>query len=138
MFIWPKPPCLRGVLTHAKWEKWLSVEAAITAVLIFLNSSTRSEKAMISVGQTKVLLTARLVQIEGGFRYLQVQGVEKQDHVLAFVVLQTDFFELAVDDGGALEHRCRFLQTWNGHLEKLLEPNDTRVTLFNSYGHNAL
>jgi len=26
----------------------------ITAVLIFLNSSTRSEKAIISVGQTKV------------------------------------------------------------------------------------
>lgn len=42
--------------THqAKWEKTLSVEQATTSQLIARNSSTRSLKAMISVGQTKVL-----------------------------------------------------------------------------------
>lgn len=51
----PKPPCLRGVLTQAKWQKWLSVEQAISSQLMLRNSSARSEKAIISVGQTKVL-----------------------------------------------------------------------------------
>lgn len=42
--------------THqAKWENTLSVEQATTSQLIARNSSTRSLKAMISVGQTKVL-----------------------------------------------------------------------------------
>lgn len=46
----------RTFQTHqAKWEKTLSVEQATTSQLIARNSSTRSLKAMISVGQTKVL-----------------------------------------------------------------------------------
>ncbi len=63
MFILPRPPSFLGVFTHAKWQKWLSVEAATTSHWIFRNSSNRSEKAIISVGHTKVLKTkvARLI-----------------------------------------------------------------------------
>lgn len=55
IFIFPKPPSFRGVFIQAKWVKWESILHAITSVLIFLNSSTRSENAKISVGHTKVL-----------------------------------------------------------------------------------
>ena len=30
MFMLPRPPCFRGVFTHAKWEKCESVEQATT------------------------------------------------------------------------------------------------------------
>ncbi len=43
------------MLTHAKWLKWESVEAAITSVFKALNWEAASLKAMISVGQTNVL-----------------------------------------------------------------------------------
>lgn len=46
---------LRGVLIQAKCVKCESTLQAITSVLIFRNSSTRSEKAKISVGHTNVL-----------------------------------------------------------------------------------
>ena len=53
-----------------------------------------------------------------GFRrggYLQVQGVEEDHHVLALVVREADFFELALDDGGALEIRRWFLKAGDRH-----------------------
>ena len=40
---------------HAKCVKTESTDTAITSVLIFLNSSTLSLNAIISVGQTNVL-----------------------------------------------------------------------------------
>ncbi len=60
MFILPKPPCLRGVLTQAKWLNSLSVETATSSQPKVLNSSARSEKLIISVGQTKVLETKEM------------------------------------------------------------------------------
>ena len=39
---------------QARWEKWESVEQAIAEQPSASNSAARSEKAMISVGQTKV------------------------------------------------------------------------------------
>jgi hypothetical protein len=54
MFSSPRPPRLRGVLTHAKWLNWLSMLTPTTWAPSFSNSGARSEKAMISVGQTKV------------------------------------------------------------------------------------
>lgn len=56
IFISPRPPLLRGVLTQAKWENSESQEQARTAVLRPLKRSMASEKAIISVGQTKLLL----------------------------------------------------------------------------------
>lgn len=40
---------------HAKWVNFESTEHATTSVFIALNSSIRSLKAIISVGQTNVL-----------------------------------------------------------------------------------
>lgn len=51
----PKPPSFRGVFTQAKCVKCESTDAATTAASILLNSSMRSLKANISVGQTNVL-----------------------------------------------------------------------------------
>jgi len=53
----PKPPSFRGVFTQAKCVKCKSTDAATTSVSILLNSSMRSLKANISVGQTNVLQT---------------------------------------------------------------------------------
>ena len=50
----PRPPFLRGVLIQARCDSTVSQEQAITLVFNFSNSSTRSLKAMISVGHTKV------------------------------------------------------------------------------------
>lgn len=51
----PKPPSFRGVFTQAKCVKCESTDAATTLASILLNSSIRSLKANISVGQTNVL-----------------------------------------------------------------------------------
>ncbi len=48
---------------HARWLKWLSVEHATTSQLMARNSSERSLKAMISVGQTKVLETRQITLV---------------------------------------------------------------------------
>jgi hypothetical protein len=50
----PRPPSVRGEAIQARWVKWLSTEQATTSAPIARNSSTRSLKARISVGQTKV------------------------------------------------------------------------------------
>ena len=66
------PPSLRGVLIQAKWVYLESTEQATTLVLMSSNSSTRSLKARISVGQTKVLGRERYVLYSrmGGDNYL--------------------------------------------------------------------
>jgi len=43
------------LFTWTKWLNWLSVEQATTSQPMFLNSSTLSENAIISVGHTNVL-----------------------------------------------------------------------------------
>jgi len=53
----PKPPSFRGVFTQAKWVKCESTDAATSSASMLLNSSMRSLKANISVGQTNVLQT---------------------------------------------------------------------------------
>lgn len=53
--MFPNPPSFLGVLIHAKWVKCESVETPTTSQLMLRNSCILSEKAMISVGQTKVL-----------------------------------------------------------------------------------
>jgi len=53
----PRPPSFLGVFVQAWWVKWESTEQATISVLILRNSSRRSLKANISVGQTKVLIT---------------------------------------------------------------------------------
>ena len=46
---------LRGVLIHAKWVKWESMDTPTTSQLTSWNSVALSLKEMISVGHTKVL-----------------------------------------------------------------------------------
>lgn len=50
----------RGVLTQARWEKCESTETPTTSVSMALNSLSLSLKAMISVGQTKVLAESQM------------------------------------------------------------------------------
>lgn len=79
----PKPPSFRGVFTQAKWVKCESTDAATTSASILLNSSMRSLKANISVGQTNVLQTNIPITTHGRRRakviHLQVQWV-KEEH----------------------------------------------------------
>lgn len=61
--IFPKPPSFLGVLIHAKWVKWESVETPITSQAMLRNSCILSENAMISVGQTKVLKAEEMLSL---------------------------------------------------------------------------
>lgn len=45
----------------------------------------------------------------------KVQRVEEQHQVLAGIVLQLDFLEGTVDDGGSREFRGGLLELWDGH-----------------------
>lgn len=45
--------------------------------------------------------------------YLQVQWIEEQYDVFAFVLVQADLFEFAIDDSGAGKLRCWFIQSWH-------------------------
>lgn len=65
--------------THqAKWENTLSVEQATTSQLIARNSSTRSLKAMISVGQTKVLKMIKKTKKTSDCIYLLNKNMKNQ------------------------------------------------------------
>ena len=108
--IWPSPPSLRGVFRQARCVKWLSTEQPRICTPNLANSSARSEKAMISVGQTKV----------------KSKRIEEQQDVLALVVRQADLLERAVrHDGLGLEirsglldentHDHPFLSNWFGN-----------------------
>lgn len=44
--------------------------------------------------------------------HLQIQWVEEEDHIFAFVVGQRYVFELSVDDSGAFEDGRRFANLW--------------------------
>lgn len=153
MSILPNPPCLRGVLTleisekwmlisrlsiffcsksqsdtwfstyHAKCEKWESVEAATISQSIFRNSSARSENAMISVGQTKVLSNINKKHCKNLHRmyvyvykqlhkifHLQIKWIKKEHQVLSLVIIQADFLKLAI-------HYSSTAETWGRLLD---------------------
>ena len=98
-----------------------SVEHANSWVLILANSSERSEKAMISVGHTKVL--KKLNKKDCFYRCydcLQVKRIEEQHHVLALVVSQRDGLEVAVHDGIGCEvgRRLSNLGTSGRHFQR--------------------
>ena len=120
MFNEPRPPCLRGVLTQARWQKWLSVEQAINSQLILRNSSARSENAMISVGQTKVLQRKEIqcnecYTTQCAVKYLQIQGIKEENHIFSFVVFQRDFLELTINNSKPLENGRWFLDFRDRH-----------------------
>jgi hypothetical protein len=69
-------------------------------VPILENSSARSEKAMISVGHTKVLKKSINYFIYSPNEInVQVKWVEEEHHVFALVVGQRHGLEVRVDDG---------------------------------------
>lgn len=80
----PNPPSLRGVFTQAKCVKCESTDAATTSAPIVRNSSIRSLKAKISVGQTNVLQTNvqnyYLLNSPAHLQseYLQIQRIEEK------------------------------------------------------------
>lgn len=55
--------------------------------------------------------------------YLQVQGVEEDDQVLALVVIQADLLELSIDDSSALEAGSLLLQLGSHFIDYFLELN---------------
>lgn len=113
---------------------WESTEQATTSVLMARNSCTRSLNAMISVGQTNVLQKEKNNNKQTLLRknilcqsttpatqrkrlcnmclrcYSQVQGIEEEDEIFAFVVGQLQLLEFTVNDGGSFPVWCRL---WN-------------------------
>lgn len=131
---------------HARWVNWESTEQATTSVLIAWNSCTRSLNAMISVGQTNVLqrtekhIHIRVFSTGAALPatqrkrpwnvwvrcYSQVQGIEEEDNVFAFVVWQLQLLKFPVNDGRALPLWSRL---WNWRRK------DTRRDFYIHFSH---
>lgn len=112
ILIFSSPPSFLGVFIHAKCVNCESTDAATTSTFSFLNSSTRSENARISVGQTNVLKV-----LEKNIRYnrilmnwllfnLQIKRVKKEHQVFSFEVRQFYLFEFASNHSCAFPIRC--------------------------------
>lgn len=85
---------------------------AISSQLIFLKSSERSENAIISVGQTKVLKKKEkfsnfFIKFEKLQKILQIQRIKEQNEIFSFEIFQRNLFEFAVDQslGGKIRRR---------------------------------
>ena len=72
------------------------------------------------------------------FWYLQVQGVKENDQVFALVVVQADFFELAINHRGALERGSWLLDFGSHFLASLGDFANWKGTMSISKGNKRV
>lgn len=134
---------------QARWVNWESTEQATTSVLIAWNSCTRSLKAMISVGHTKVLQkkpqkhhmlqNIMIIKKKCLHCYSQVQGIEEEDKIFASVVWQSQLFEFPINNSCSFPVWCRLWnwKSFNHNLCLILRDFLAKVKSINIHSHKC-
>lgn len=73
-------------------------------------------------------MNSKAVNMERGTKiYLQVQWIEEENHVFAFVLSEIDFLELTVYHSGTGEVWCWFIKCWHFRIFCLLFKEKNKI-----------
>lgn len=110
------------------WPVWtLHSSGSYTTCYVTTEFTEDAHKARESLTQTITLTTLNRPKTV----YLQVQRVEEQHHIFAFVVAQLDLFERAVDHRLTFKVRCWLADFWEAGTTHLAVRTGERLELLN-------